>query len=111
MKLKDRFLIVKRAVIVAVKPNLKNVTFMWSYEDSIHVDTHVVFKDGTKPTDIIFNYFAQVVGESNSLKALNKRVRSLLNKIGESYCTHNCVDPKSIRYTVNPFVSRGYGRD
>lgn len=101
MKLKDRVLIIKRAILIALKPHLTQATILWVNKENIQ--THTIYEDGVDPTKAPFLYFSYVAGNSKDFETLTRRTCYLLNKIAVAYTLHNKVPLSSIRYTPEPF--------
>ncbi len=90
MKLKDRLLIVKRALILAAMPKLKQVSFLWNEGDT--VTTHTIYDDEVDPKNLMFLYFSHIAGKSDDFDSLTRRTCFLLNKIAVTYALHNKIE-------------------
>lgn len=71
LSLRDRYIILKRAIKLALKPDVSNVTFLWESEEYESTKAHAIFAEGTSKTQPIFNYFAMVASKVDDLDRLN----------------------------------------
>lgn len=102
LSIKDRLKLLRRAVIVAFMPNVRQVNVIWQ-EEVGDIKQHAFFVDGINPTDMTFLYFSYVAGNSDTFEDLTRRTKFLLNKIAVAYALYNKVSSKSIQYTPEPF--------
>ena len=105
LTLRDRYLILKRAIILAANPKVSQITFL--YKSNGDVTSYSVFEKGTDPTKLMFLYFSFVAGKSSDIESLTKRTCHLLNKIAVAYMIHNKDSNQTIEYTPEPFRLKG----
>lgn len=101
MKLRDRMLIIKRALLLAIKPELSQVSILWV--DAKRTQTHHIYEEGVDPARVADLYFSYAAADSKDFESLSERACYILNKIAVAYTHRKNLPLSSIQYTPEPF--------
>lgn len=102
LSLLDRYKVLGRALVLIFKRDVSNVTFLWEDSSEEETNAHVIFAEGTSPTEPIFKYFARIAGKSETIESLNN-IASNNNLLALRYfAKHNGLDPNDYGVRAHP---------
>lgn len=102
LSLLDRWKVLGRALVLIFKRDVSNVTFLWEDSSEDETSSHVIFAEGTSPTEPIFKYFARIAGKTETIESLNN-IASNNNLLAlRYYAKHNGLDPNDYGVRAYP---------